>query len=291
MESTSPSLAIPSTSLKPQPRSPAGPLEKQRTSSEWVCHFEENEQRQAEMAWDEVFELNPTERRAISQSIAVFQLGESSEGLYFKAAGARYAATHDDSFYPQALDLFIAEENRHAAYLGRFMRRHGIAFKESEWTDSVFRAVRRLAGLEISVSVLITAELIATVYYRGLREATRSVCLRRICNQILKDEDEHLLFQAGVLGKMRRGHGPVRRWFTRWLSRGFMAGTLVVVWTSAHRRVLRAGGIPFTEYVRDTWRELERCLRLAERGAELPASNFAATSAGTRRAKDSVDKG
>lgn len=242
--------------------------ESHRSSTEWACHFTENIKRQADIVWDEDFELNPTERRAISQSMAIFQLGESSEGLYFKAAGARYAETHDDSVYPEALDLFIAEENRHAAYLGRFMRRHGIAFKEHEWTDSVFRWVRRLAGLEISVSVLITAELVATVYYRGLREATRSVCLKQICNQILKDEDEHLLFQAGVLGKMRRGHGPVRRALTRTLSRVFMAGTLIVVWTSVHRRVLKAGGIPFREVVRDTWSELERCLRLAERHTE-----------------------
>lgn len=245
-------------------RGPSARQENCRTSIEWACHFRENVDRQADIAWDEVFELNPTERRAISQSIAIFQLGESSEGLYFKAAGARYAATHEDPVYPEALDLFIAEENRHAAYLGRFMRRHGIAFKEHEWTDSVFRWVRRLAGLEISVSVLITAELVATVYYRGLREATRSICLQQICNQILKDEDQHLLFQAGVLAKMRRERGPIRRAFIRWLSRGFMVGTLIVVWASVHRRVLKAGGIPFAEYVRDTWRELEHCLKLSE---------------------------
>lgn len=252
-------VSVPNSASR-EPRSTV----KQRNSLEWACHFEQNKEQQPDICWDEVYELNSSERRAISQSMAVFQLGESSEGLYFKAAGARYAVIHDDPVYPQALALFIAEENRHAAYLGRFMRRHGIAFKEHEWTDSVFRWVRRLAGLEISVSVLITAELIATVYYRGLREATRSVCLKEICNQILKDEGQHLLFQAGVLAKMRRGHGPVRRALIRILSRGFMAGTLLVVWLSAHRRVLRAGGISLREYVRDTWRELEHCLRLAE---------------------------
>ena len=80
------------------------------------------------------------------------------------------------------------------------------------WTDSVFRWLRNVVGtLEISIGVLVTAEIIAKVYYPALREASGSVVLRAICDQIIRDERKHVEFQteqlAGLrIGRSRRGN-------------------------------------------------------------------------------------
>ena len=45
-------------------------------------------------------------------------------------------------------ELFIREEQHHAAQLREFMLAHGIALKQRNWTDSVFRQIRRSPDFE-----------------------------------------------------------------------------------------------------------------------------------------------
>jgi hypothetical protein len=59
--------------------------------------------------------------------------------------------------------FFVQEERKHSELLARFMEKHGIPPRASDWTDAVFRRLRRPFGFEVSLSVLITAELIALV--------------------------------------------------------------------------------------------------------------------------------
>ncbi|WP_164672387.1 hypothetical protein [Bacillus velezensis] len=47
--------------------------------------------------------------------------------------------------------------------------------------------------------MLLTAEVIAAVYYDALKNVTGSVCLQSICGQILIDEKQHFEFQAETL--------------------------------------------------------------------------------------------
>ena len=95
--------------------------------------------------------------------------------------------------------------------------------------------------MEHTLRVLLTAEIIAAVYYQALYQATYSGLLQQICRRILRDEEMHLNFQCFTLTQITRGQSALRRWATRQAYRTLMAGTTLVVWVTYHR-TLRAGG-------------------------------------------------
>ena len=140
-----------------------------RYSGDWIHYFKANDTMLMEIPWHLKEALSPRERRAIAHSIAIFQLGESSDGRHFMAAGKAYVEASGDTHYQDALGRFIAEEHRHARDLGRFMRAHDIPLQQHRWTDNIFRCIRNVAGLEVCISVLVTAELIAKTYYLQAR--------------------------------------------------------------------------------------------------------------------------
>lgn len=220
-----------------------------RTSREWCEYFADNGMRQLVIPWDAGVNFTPAERQAVAKSIQIFQLGETGEGRHIRREADRYALRSGDSDYPAALRLFIAEEHHHAALLGRVLDLAGIPRLARQWSNGVFRKLRHLAGLELAICVLLTAELIATIYYAALRGATRAVVLRRVCEQILRDEAMHVRFQSEHLARLRH-----RR--SRWASRGavtlhalFFAVTCAVFWIS-HRQVLSAGGFSLRRFAR-----------------------------------------
>lgn len=218
----------------------------------WSQHFQENLTHMNQIPWSSEIEISSQDKEAISKSIATFQLGENSEGNSFRRAGKAYAEESGDFEYLNALDMFIKEENRHSDVLARFMKSQGIPRLEREWTDDTFRYLRKIAGLNICISVLLSAEIIAAVFYRALGRATKSPVLNAICDQILIDEAHHLIFQAGTLAKQRRKWSIIRRWFSSQLQNVLMIVTIVVVWWE-HRRVYRAGGYRFLKMLRETW--------------------------------------
>jgi len=61
------------------------------------------------------------------------------------------------------------------------MEDHQIALKRTDLTDRVFRLLRRLAGLELYLYILISAELIGIVYYRALEATTDLPPLKMLC--------------------------------------------------------------------------------------------------------------
>ena len=185
--------------------------------------------------------------------------------MVLKRAGRAYADRTGDFEYLNALKLFIEEEQNHSAVLGRFMAQQDIPQIEKDWTDSSFRFIRRMAGLNVCITVLITAEIVAAVYYRALGQATRSLVLRAICGQILIDEAHHLQFQASTLAKERSSWNPIKRWFFRQLHRVFLMGTIAIVWKE-HRNVYRAGKFSFFQWVAMTWSVLEDVLLTIQSG-------------------------
>ena len=138
-------------------------------------------------------------------------------------------------------ELFIREEQCHAALLRAFMEDHRIALKRTDWTDRVFRLVRRLAGLELYIYILICAELIGIVYYRALQAATDCRRLTVLCRGLVSDELAHVGFESQLLLALRAGRPAPVRAMTRLAHRAFFAGTAGIVWLT-HRSVLRAGG-------------------------------------------------
>ena len=121
------------------------------------------------------------------------------------------------------------------------MQREAIPASRKHWVDTVFRHLRVLAGLELSLRVLVSAEIIAVPYYRALCAATSSFLLQAICSEILGDEAAHLRYQASMLARLgaQRAH-----WVDRIISRVhqlFLLATCYVVWVE-HGQVFRAAG-------------------------------------------------
>ncbi|MBI3861545.1 MAG: ferritin-like domain-containing protein [Planctomycetia bacterium] len=220
-----------------------------RSSAEWCDYFHANSQRLLPIPWEDGVPLTATEREIVAHSMQTFQLGESGEGRHIRRAADRYAARSGDVEYPAALRLFIGEEHRHAALLGRILDGAGIPRIRKQWSDGIFRKLRHQGGLELAICVLLTAELIAKIYYAALRAATRSSVIRRACEQILRDEAMHIQFQSERLALLRRSRRRWRRWTAVTLQRLFFYGTCTVFWMS-HRRMLAAGGFPLRRVIR-----------------------------------------
>src|SRR5688572_26644629 len=137
----------------------------------WLEVFRKNGIDSSALPWEDDYHLTSMEMKAVAGSIRQFQLGEGSNGRGLIRRADQDAAARQDPCFGHAIRAFIAEEQRHSAHLGRFMSQQGIRPLESHWVDHVFRRVRNLGGLELCLSVLSTAEMIAVPYYRALREA------------------------------------------------------------------------------------------------------------------------
>jgi hypothetical protein len=211
----------------------------------WLSFFRARRRRTPEAA--EEHPLDPGHRALIARSIATFQLGESSDGGHLRAAARAFAGKHGLAALPEITDLFIAEEQFHAALLAAFMNANGIPSMRSQWTDRVFRALRRHAGFEPAIAVLLVAEIIALVYYQALAEATPSRALRAICATILADERAHVAYESTLLLRFRLRRSAFGRICARAVHHVLFAGAVAVVFLG-HRGVLRAGGFTFRRF-------------------------------------------
>jgi len=234
-----------------------------RSSIEWDEYFAANEQRLLDVPWDDGVEISQVERDAIASSIQGFQLGESSEGRHLLKCARRYSEVHGDPSYLPAIQRFIREEQRHARELGRFMGMAGIPRIKKTWPDTVFRLLRHRAGLELSIGVLVTAEIIAKVYYPALRNATSSSVLRRVCDQIIHDEAPHVEFQCERLAILRQRRGRVGLAITHGSHRFLFWGTCFVVWYK-HGKAMRAGGMKFRDFWNRCWQEFHLARQLMD---------------------------
>ena len=193
--------------------------------------------------------LKPEERRLIASSIATFQLGEQSEGSTLVRAAQRFARKNELPALVRIMELFIREEQRHAALLRGFMEDHRIRLKRHDWTDQVFRRLRRLAGLELYLSVLIAAELIGNVYYRALESATGCRRLKLLCRTLVADELVHVAFESLLLLELRAARPCWLRMLMRMAHRAFFLVTAGVVWVM-HRSLLRHAGYGARSFLR-----------------------------------------
>jgi 4-hydroxy-3-methylbut-2-en-1-yl diphosphate reductase len=231
------------------------------TSRQWVRHFQTRFKATGEIPWDDPRQLSAGERQAVLRSIQIFQLGESGGGSRLLQAAQRYCARHGDRLYLKALRLFVGEEQRHAEWLARFLEREGTALISRQWTNGVFRRFRNWLGLELMLSVLLAAELMARVYYAALRRATEDPVLRAICGRILRDERWHVRFQCDRLRHMRSGRPAALRILTAWAEGLGFRAVCVTVWFN-HATVFRAAGIGFWAFWRKAHRQLESAQRL-----------------------------
>ncbi|NNJ27225.1 4-hydroxy-3-methylbut-2-enyl diphosphate reductase [Alienimonas chondri] len=230
------------------------------SAGEWTAYFRANGARRDDPAdpWAVPWpcapgETRPTlsaaERAAVVESIRMFQLGESGTGRFLLRCAAAHVAAGGDADYPDALREFLAEENRHAAELGRFLDAEGVPRLQrgESRAAAAFRAARHLipaseAGLEWAIVVLLSAERVALAYYAALRQATASPTLRTLCRNVLRDEVWHLRFQSDRLATLRAGRGAVGRALSRAVEGAALFAACTVAYL-AHRAVFRRAGM------------------------------------------------
>ena len=210
---------------------------------DWTSHFSSNDwSNSPELDWSNASRLSTADVRTIVPSLRQFQLGEYSEGRNLLARAGAYSKANGVPQLAEATQSFIKEEQRHSLILGRFLEREGIPPLKRDAIDAIFRRLRKLAGFELSVAVLCTAECIAVPYYTAVRDLTTSGLLKRICQGLLRDEALHLCYQGQVLGLFSRRRGFWSESIVRTLHRVLLLAAGVVVYTQ-HARFFRAANM------------------------------------------------
>ncbi len=235
-----------------------------RTSGQWHEYFLRNAAQRLEVPWEQVGqgdqglgaqadELSHKERKAVAGSLQAWQLGETSDGRHLLAAAERYAHRQQDPLFIEVVRLFIREEQSHGTELGKFLDVAGIPRIRRNWGDSMFRAIRYcLPSMELWATVVIMVETLALIFYKAIRDATRSPRLRPLCNQILHDEVHHIRFQYERLAILLRCRPRMLLQATYGLHRVLFSGIVIAVWLG-HYRALRAGGLTFRDYWQGAW--------------------------------------
>ena len=242
----------------------------------WLNHFEHHARHPRCVPHRLSDVLDADERDLIASSMATFQLGEQSEGRTLLRAAERFARQEQAPHLPRIIELLVREEQRHASQLRAFMQDHRLPLKRTDWTDRIFRLVRRLAGLRFHVAVLICAELIGIVYYRALESVTDCERLRVLCRTIVCDELAHVGFESQLLFGMRAGGAARSQPLTRLAHRIFFATTATAVWLT-HRSLLRKAGHSGWSFLRCCRAQyefyLEATTGLHERGVQNAAKS------------------
>jgi hypothetical protein len=245
-------------------------MRRERTSAEWIDYFDANEANWSDIPWHRGAEAALEPIRPLVRSLQAWQLGETSEARRLKTAAKRHAYEIGDPDFVTAMDLFIAEEQRHGEALGRWLDAVGAERLQRDLGDSLFRFFRHARpNIEVWTTVVAMIETIAVVYYSSVRRAIPSPLLQAICEQILRDEMPHLEFQTDRLRLLLRNRRPVWLWLTVRAQEVFFAGMVLVVWL-AHRRMFVAGRHTFLSYVRATFRHMRhawRAMRACEHAA------------------------
>jgi len=238
-----------------------------QSSTMWHDYFSRNAASLLPIPWNCSYRLSKSEYAAVIGSIQEFQLGESSEGKHLYHAAQRYADRIGDPAYVRAIAAFIREEQRHAGDLNRFLVSQQAPTITISWVDVIFRGLRRGTNLELALSVLVTAEIIAKVYYAAVYVATQSPTLRTLCKQILHDEAAHVQFHIERLAQIRMDRpGLIQRGILI-LHRLLFYGACTVVW-SKHSQVFLSIGMNFSTYAQQCWREFAAALRGLQQATE-----------------------
>jgi len=251
----------------------------------WISHFDTNTRLNHEMELPATPCVLPDEvREPLARSLAIFQLGESGGGTRLRRYTRSIASLENLRGYRRAVDLFVAEEQSHAALLTRTLAHLRGPLLHKQWTNSIFRWMRNLVNLEFNIQVLLTAELIAEVYYGLLALRCPDPVVQTVAKKILRDEMGHLAFQRDFLFERVRLLSPALQRLWRWQFRVIhFATAIVVAWD--HRDCLRALGITQADFrarAAKCWRSFQS--RLERRLGEAQAQGHSCSTPESRHA-------
>ena len=202
---------------------------------QWLDYFQRNRRERLQIPWHLTLEVEPNLRRPLIHSLQRFQVGESGEGRRLRA----HAQAFGEPAYAEAIDLFVKEEQEHAAMMAAILRRLRAPLLESHWSDGCFKFLRHLFGLKEELLVLLLPEMIAKRYFRALHDGTGDPMLKAVFGQICHDEEGHVSFHVEMLQRQFASWPWWKLGLVRLIWRVlFRASCLVVMWD--HRAVLRA---------------------------------------------------
>ncbi len=219
------------------------------TSQYWFNYFDNN-LKIKRIDWSLAPSLNEQEKKCILRSLQAWQLGETSEGTHLLAAAKKYAKKIDDNYYPEAIKLFIKEEQKHGNNLGRYLDLIGEKRIQKNWGDSLFRKVRYFnTSMELWTLAVISVESTAQVFYQSLKDATGCALLKQVCTDILIDEAPHIEFQLERMTSIyeQKNRAAKVLYYYFYLMSYFAIITLV--WL-AHKRLFKSGGNGLFKYYR-----------------------------------------
>jgi len=222
----------------------------------WREHFEKQAERPLPLIAGGHFPAGW--KTALCRSLAIFQVGESGEGRIAQEID-RCSLTAVDPDYRACLKLFVKEEHRHGAILGRIVGQLGGHPLKSTWTDTLFRQTRRLMGIRLKLMVLLIAEVVGIAYYGALASCLPPGSVRFALADICRDEEFHLRFHIAFFRTQLTSLPRILIFAAVWHLVS-TAAMLVVLWD--HRRTLRVMGIP----QRDMMFAFHRLLRFAYHG-------------------------
>ena len=177
------------------------------TSYDWVEYFYRNAPEPI-LPWSDSVRLSGAERLAVISSIQQFQLGEGASGSRMVQRAQRFSKATGDLGLIAALKLFLREERRHSHILARFLQVESAPCLRRHWIHSAFRWIRGLAGLELCLKVLVTAELwldptmppCEMLQVRPCSEASVSVFSMKRVRTCAFKPSLLAVFRAGILG-------------------------------------------------------------------------------------------
>jgi hypothetical protein len=215
----------------------------------WLNHFEYHAQHPRCVPAGLSDVLKDEERRLIARSIAIFQLCEQPEGTALLRSARRFAEKYNAMQLTRITELFVNEQQRHATLLRVFMEDHDIARKQTDLADFVFCCLRRIGRFEARLHVLVSAELIATVYYRALESVTGCQRLKVLCRTLVADELAHIGLESQLLLTLRAHRPAPVRAGARLLHKTFFTCAASAVYLT-QRTILRAAGYNISSFLR-----------------------------------------
>ncbi|MEP7253988.1 MAG: ferritin-like domain-containing protein [Ginsengibacter sp.] len=220
-----------------------------KTSKAWIEHFKSNAKINR-IDWLQKPKLTAEERENILSAMRAWQLGETSDGAHLLKAANRYAKAIGDSYYVEAVELFIKEEQKHGNNLGRYLDEIGEQRLKKNWADTMFRKVRYYnSSMELWTLAVMTVESAAQVFYQALKDATECNLLKQICRDILIDEAFHIDFQCERFQIIYESKGRLSKHVGFYFYRYFYFAVITLVWF-AYGKTFIAGKNDFRNYQR-----------------------------------------
>ncbi len=225
----------------------------------WYHHFKLNAAHPPRIDWTPGAALSPERHARLLRSIQSWQLGESSDGSHLMRATDDFLSRRpDDPWYREAMLLFIREEQKHGANLGRYLDLAGTPRLKFDLGDFLFRKVRYFIGsMEMWTSSVFMVESMAEIYYKALADSGLCPVLKEVCEDILRDEAWHIQFQLERLRIQDREMGALAHLCYRGFSRFLFLNIIGSIWL-LHRAPLEAGGLTFSLFWAKAWRKFSR---------------------------------